>query len=415
MTGRLTRRAGGALCAALVLVGLAACGETVSDSEQSDTGEDGVMMGPGVTEDKISIGAIIDLSGPFSPVGRTYRQGAQLYFDQLNEEDGICGRQVEYVVQDYGLDTQRGVTAYESMREDVIGLEDVQGGPLMSAILADVERDEMLASPVTWTADLLESESVLMVGPTYEVQVANGVDFMAEEEGLSDGATVGVIRHEGTYGEAVLIGAQDAGERLGFRTIDRPVDATDVDLTAEIQALESEGAELIVLGTASRQVASAVSAAVASDYGVPFLGASPGIWDPGLLETSVGDELEQRVLIATGEAPYSSPEPGPARVRELHERENPNGPTDFGITYGYAQAQVFTDVLEAACEEKDLTRAGVLEARRGLTSVDTEGLVVELDFSRLGTSPSQQSYLLRPDSEEPGGLAVASEVLTASE
>jgi hypothetical protein len=60
-------------------------------------------------------------------------------------------------------------------------------------------------------------------------------------------------------------------------------------------------------------------------------------------------------------------------------------------------------ILEKACANGDLTRAGVTAAKASLSNVDTKGLVVPLDYSKgPGQSPSSQSFILQP-APGPGG------------
>ena len=77
---------------------------------------------------------------------------------------------------------------------------------------------------------------------------------------------------------------------------------------------------------------------------------------------------------------------------------------------GYADASVMHEVLEKACANGDLTREGMTKAKTQLTNVDTAGLVVPLDFSQVGKSPSTKSYILRP-ADVPGGAKTVTDQL----
>ena len=65
-------------------------------------------------------------------------------------------------------------------------------------------------------------------------------------------------------------------------------------------------------------------------------------------------------------------------------------------------------VLDAACENGDLTREGVVTAFNELEEVDTGGLVVPIRGFELGKSPSLQSFILQP-ADVPGGATVLAE------
>ena len=65
-------------------------------------------------------------------------------------------------------------------------------------------------------------------------------------------------------------------------------------------------------------------------------------------------------------------------------------------------AALMNQVLDAACENGDLTRAGVLEAFEDLKDADTGGLVVPIRGFENGKSPSLESFVLQP-ADAPGG------------
>jgi hypothetical protein len=69
---------------------------------------------------------------------------------------------------------------------------------------------------------------------------------------------------------------------------------------------------------------------------------------------------------------------------------------------------VMNQVLDAACENGDLTREGVQSAFSELTDIDTGGLLVPITAFETGVSPSTQSFILRP-ADVPGGAEVVQE------
>jgi hypothetical protein len=72
------------------------------------------------------------------------------------------------------------------------------------------------------------------------------------------------------------------------------------------------------------------------------------------------------------------------------------------VLVGTGMAALMNQVLDAACKNGDLTRAGVLSAFEGLKSADTGGLVVPIRGFQSGKSPSLESFVLQP-ADAPGG------------
>jgi hypothetical protein len=80
-------------------------------------------------------------------------------------------------------------------------------------------------------------------------------------------------------------------------------------------------------------------------------------------------------------------------------------PTQVGSEFGYVQAQVMRAILQKACDNKDLTRQGTLNALRQISGLDTGGLVAgPLDYTSPTQLPTRAVYIAQVDGTAPGGL-----------
>ena len=67
------------------------------------------------------------------------------------------------------------------------------------------------------------------------------------------------------------------------------------------------------------------------------------------------------------------------------------------VQFGYVQAQVMYDILNQACKDKDLTRAGLVKAAHELSGVGTGGLVAgTLNYTKVGEPSTRTVYIARP-------------------
>ncbi|MFC7731301.1 ABC transporter substrate-binding protein [Actinomadura keratinilytica] len=103
------------LTVAATALALALTAAGCSGKATGGSSSDGVKTGPGVTDDKITVAALTDLTGPYAALGKGVTQAQKLYFDQLNAAGGVCGRKVELVVRDHGYDVQKAVAAYSEV------------------------------------------------------------------------------------------------------------------------------------------------------------------------------------------------------------------------------------------------------------------------------------------------------------
>ena len=90
---------------------------------------------PGVTKDTILVGALAPLTGPNTTSGVACRDGAQTYFDMINDAGGINGRKLKVIWEDDGCVPAKGVAAVRKLieRDKVFALF---GGVCSNALVA---------------------------------------------------------------------------------------------------------------------------------------------------------------------------------------------------------------------------------------------------------------------------------------
>jgi ABC-type branched-subunit amino acid transport system substrate-binding protein len=389
----MTRSRSGAV--ALVALALAASACSTKSSGGGDTSSGDIKTGPGVTATKIRLGVLTDTSGVFASLGSTVTQGNQLGIDAINKAGGICGRQLELEVQDHGYDVQKAVSLYAQEAPNVAGMLQLLGSPMTTALLDQLKTDHMLGATATWASTLLKSDDIQISGATYDVEQINGISYLFDAGKIKKGDKIGHIYIEGEYGANGLAGAKFAAGKLGLTVVPVQIKATETDLTSAIGQLKSAGVTEIGLTTTPKQTASAVGVAAVSKFNVPFLGNNP-TYSPLLLNTPAGPALEANLYVSGSSSPLSADNPEAKKVLAAFKAKYPGKPTNAGVAYGYGVAQIYAHTLRAACDAKDLSRAGIEKAFRTLTNVDTNGLIAPLDYSKPGEIPARQTFIVRP-------------------
>jgi ABC-type branched-subunit amino acid transport system substrate-binding protein len=370
-------------------------------------GEGQVATDIGVDENTIRLGQLTDLTGPFAALSRSIVNAQQLHFDQLNAEGGVCGRNVEIVTRDHGYNVQTAVSLYQQLAGEVLGLVHVIGSPVNAALLQNYTQDEMLAVPAAWPSTLLENPQIMIVGSTYDYEMINLIDYMFQEGLLAEGDKIGHIFFEGEYGENGAIGSRHAAQERGLELIERRIRATDTDVTAQVTDLANQGVKAIALTVAPTQTASAAAVNASTGLNVPLLGNNP-VFNPGTLDTPAGQALQQNLYVAIPWEQPASPQEETQQIVQQYQEAFPDAQLDGGVTWGYGSAAAFAEVLRQACENGDLTRAGVGEAFRQLSEVDVP-VMPALDYTQEGQAPSKETFIFRPDPSAPGGLVRATE------
>jgi ABC-type branched-subunit amino acid transport system substrate-binding protein len=267
---------------------------------------------------------------------------------------------------------------------------------------------------VSWSSALLTNPYVIMSGTTYDVEMINAVDWLMRERGLAKGAAIGHIYLEGDYGSNALAGSTAAAAANGLTLRPSQIKGTDTDLTAQVTALHNQGVRFVLLSTSSAQTASAVSVAEANGFDMSFVGSNPS-FSPALLAGPARAAMQKRYHMVSSTAPLSSTAAGPAKLRAEITAKAPDQAKSAGTftVYGYAQGLIMKQILETACTGGALTRDRMLTAFHSLTTVQTDGLIAPLDYSKPGQIPARQVFVSRPDAAVPGGLAQVQDLFAA--
>ncbi|MYV57728.1 ABC transporter substrate-binding protein [Streptomyces sp. SID3212] len=414
-SARHTLKGGAALLAALALALTGCSGKaTEKDTKSEDAG--GVRTGVGVTAKTIKLGVLTDMTGVYASLGKSVTQAQQLWAKQTNAAGGICGRTIELTVRDHGYDPQKAVAAYTELAPGVLGFAQFIGSPFVAAVEPRIDgQDKGLVLPQAWSASLLGSPYVRVIGATYDVETINAVDYLLAEKRVAKGDKIGHVYFEGDYGENALVGSKYAAQQAGLTVVEQKIKPTDNDMSAQVAALKRAGVKAVIVSAGPRQAASLVGVAAATGFQVPVIGNNSA-FAPQLLATPAGPALMKDYYVASSTLPIGSTEPAPARLAKEYAAAYPEDVLDNGVVAGYTAGQVYGDVLKKACAAKDLTREGVGKALLTVTAYQS-GFGITHNFSDPAAPSTRESVIMKPDDKVPGGLRVVrpAEVAKAAE
>jgi ABC-type branched-subunit amino acid transport system substrate-binding protein len=383
---------------AVMVAAVSGCSTKAPESSGSGGGEAGdVATDVGVEGTTIKLGVLTDLTGVFAALGKDLTNSNQLYW----EDNKVCDTyDVELDVQDTGYVPQTGVQLYSGMKDSVLAMQQTIGSPINTALAPEYEADTIVNFPSAWSKTLTEIPGTGVVGATYDVEIANGYDYLFQEGLLKEGDTVGHIYFEGEYGANGLAGTKAVAEEKGLNVIEAQIKSTDQDMSAQVTQFKAAGVNAIALTVAPGQTASVAAVAEAQGLDVPILGNNP-VFAPGLLAGPTANWLKTHLYVAS---PVSSFDDH-ADLLKAYQEAYPDITPSLGVLVGTGMATLMNQVLDAACDNGDLTRQGVLDAFNDLSDIDTGGLVVPIRGFENGKSPSLESFVLQP-ADAPGGAKV---------
>jgi len=323
------------------------------------------------TKGCIYLGTISDLTeGPFKALAVPITESQKAFWARVNKNGGIGKYEVDvttYVKDNkYKADVHNQV--YQEIKGKVLALAQTLGSPTTAAIIDDLRKEKIVAVPASWTSAWAFQDVILESGANYCVESMNAMDYAKEKYSPT---SVMAVHYPGDYRADAAAGVKYAAEKLGMKFTAVQTGTGAETQAAAIQAILTQKPSLVIVTTGPAETAAIVGGTAARGFTGRFIGTSP-TWNPGLITSPAKDAL---IGLYEQSAPWNSwatDSPGHKAMREaLSSIDVPND----GYTAGWVWSYPLKAALQKAVEANQLTRDGLLNAAKSLTTVDYEGML----------------------------------------
>ncbi len=180
-----------------------------------------------LAEDPIKIGMTTALTGPAAALGLDMRMGIESFFQGVNQQGGVNGRQLELIVQDDGYEPERAAL---NMRElidehEVLAVIGNVGTPTAIVTVPIAEQNKTLLFGAFSGGGVLRqtpsSRYVINYRPSYAEETAEMIDGLMSA-GIKPQQIAFFTQRDG-YGDAAFRGAVNALHKQGFEYTDQLV------------------------------------------------------------------------------------------------------------------------------------------------------------------------------------------------
>ena len=365
--GGLRAAAAALAVGALLLSGCSARGsapatEATDDDDSLAAQCDSYEPTAGIADDVIKIGTSLPVTGALA-TGGTVRYGAEAYFAKLNDEGGLDGRAIEYIVRDDAYDpSQTTANVNELVNQDrVFGLLGLFGTANILAVQPDLQAEcipNLL--PLAGAPAIVTPEQTWTLGlfPSYTFEAA----VLARAAINSGAKTISIISQNDDFGRAYVDGLKQGLEGSGVEiTRELTYDVGSATVDAQVTQLADDDADAVLvaaLGTKCPQIMNGIGASGwAPQLLVGTLCTSKGLL--ALMEDGAGDGLITTAWDKSPSDPIWADDPGMQAYREAVEQYIPGAdPNEDFVLNGWLMAELFVALVESS---PDLTRASVME------------------------------------------------------
>ena len=347
---------------------VAGCGAGAS---REDSAGSGAASDVGITDDAVTVGAHFPLTGVAAPGYSEIPSGMQAYFDFVNEQGGVDGREIEFVVKDDGYNPTNTsqVTNELVLKDEIFAMVGGLGTPTHAAVVDFLNSEkvpDLLVSSgsIQWGDDVEAKPYTTGWQPDYEIEAKIIGQYVAEN--MPD-AKVGLFLQDDDLGRD-----SEAGVR---QYIDDQIVAVErytsgnTDVAPQIAGLQAKGADLVLGFNTPSYTALSQLVALKLNYDPKWFYANIGS-DPALVGSLLSKFSEGAVdgaqpLDGVLSTEYiagvdNADDPWVQLWNKVWDEHGEDGELTNYRVYGMAKAYAFVQALMMA--GPDPTRDGIVDA-----------------------------------------------------
>jgi branched-chain amino acid transport system substrate-binding protein len=339
----------------------------------------------GVTDAKVTAGWVGTISGPVPGLSQTMQNGVKAYFDYVNSDGGVCGRELELVVADDRLDAGANRSETARLAQQVLGfvgawsvVDDGGASVLQGTNIPDI-------SLALGDARIALSNG-FSTNPFPPNATSNNTTRMMEWFKQNYGvATAGIVYPAQAVARNSALRYENDMAAAGIQVTQKiEVAITQTDYNGVASQLKSANVDLVITTLENTGIANLAKAMDQQEFHpkVPFFGAQA--YGRDVLGKG-GAALEGTLLgIAYAIAEDAPQNEAMATLVEWYQRSNPGADLDFFAIEGWAAGAMFVQALRGAGAAP--SRDKMLEQLKTFTSFDADGVIGTTNPAQKGPS-----------------------------
>lgn len=214
----------------------------------------------GVNKDTITIGAIIDQTGPAASVGIPLAEGAKIFFRNINENQGINGKKVKLVVEDDHYTIPGSFSAFKKLvfKDRILAMLFCGGTGQVFALMKQIEKHKLPTIPVSLAESLTTPlrRYIFTASGSYDDGLKIIIDYMMKDLN-SKNPKIAVVYPDLEFGKSGLAAIERYLPKYNSKIDAKAVLALGaIDATSEVLSLKRLKPDFVILNNAAAAVVS---------------------------------------------------------------------------------------------------------------------------------------------------------------
>lgn len=342
--------------------------------------------GGDASDGAIKIGAIFDITGPTSDVGKPYSEGIKAFVKSKNESGGIQGRQIELISDDYGYKVDRAEELYTQYvtQDNVIAFSGWGTGDT-EALRGKITEDKIPFFSASYSIQLAnpaETPYNFLFGTSYSDQLVIAQKWALEDwasQGNSDAPKFAYLHHDSPFGKSPLPEGKAHAEANGVEALGVPSPGGATDLTAQLTQIKDFGANYVFLQNVSSPASLAIRNAQEQGLDIQFVCLN---WCANDLLIGLSSDAGEGVVGAIPFAPPSSGAKGAKEALDYAAANDIKVADEILFVQGWWSMAILIEGMERAAKEgEELTGEKIKTAMESISGFETGGVAAPITFS----------------------------------
>jgi branched-chain amino acid transport system substrate-binding protein len=333
---------------------------------------------PGVSKDTIKLGSYLPLQSGLAAGATQMKEGTEAYFKWVNDNGGVNGRKIEWIVENDSYNPQQTVAVVKKLvdRDDVFAVVSTLGTVTNLAVLPFLaQRGVPVINPAGGHLNLNKpkDKNVFGILPLSSEIGESMADYALNKLGAKK---IAIFFQNDQFGKDQRDGAV---EYLKKKNMTPAAEASyvpaDVDISAQVIALRQAQPDAVLLAVIPKHGSLFMKEAQKLGWKPKVVGHNT-MADPVVTDLA-GDALEG-IYVNLMTAVDSMNTPQVKQANEILAKYAPRTKPGYYPYLGMAGAKIFVEGAKKS--GPDLTRAKLIKALEDMKHIET-GLVPPLDWS----------------------------------
>ncbi len=335
------------------------------------------VVSPVEAQEEVTIASILPLTGTFSAGGIQGAEADRDCVDIANQEGGINGKKIKYIIEDGQWKDDVAMTLYENIMTAHNPLMFFAQNTQQARLLGQEfkKRYKMLLGSTSFSSELANKDNnpySYVAGPTYGDQFGILMKYIAKEKPK---AKVAFFYSDSEFGNDPIKFGRLMANRLRLKLVaEEVVPLGAKDLAGQIADLKAKDPDYVIFhGFLFEPVPQVIKACrnlgMKTKFVGTFYGASKWLLD------QLGPMAEGYMAVAPYEYWWNDDVPMIKKLKEYNAKKYPQVKfRDIYYLNGIMQTLLVIECMRRADKAGHLSREGVAKALQGIKNFDSGGL-----------------------------------------